>query len=132
MTNATLANGATAYGQRNIIDLIDERAAAEPSRTVLSLPRSSSDPTQGWEDLSYKDFANAINRFAHWIVKTVGVAKEGECPTIAYLGPNDLRYLIVMAAAIKAGYKVCPYPTTLTLRGIVPKKWQMTDSEDSQ
>ncbi|KAJ5238518.1 hypothetical protein N7468_003137 [Penicillium chermesinum] len=93
------------YGKRNCVDLIDEYAATEPSRTVISIPRSNSDPTQGWQDVSFRDFANAINRYAHWIVSTVGPAKEGEYPTIAYIGPSDVRYLVTMAATIKAGYK---------------------------
>lgn len=104
---STYNDATPAYGQRNFVDLIDERALNEPSRLVLSLPRSASDASQGWEDLSYKDYANAINRWAHWMVKTAGQAKEGEYPTVAYIGPNDVRYFVALTGAVKAGYKVC-------------------------
>ncbi|UPX12197.1 uncharacterized protein EKO05_0002760 [Ascochyta rabiei] len=40
---------------------------------------------------------------ARWIEKNVGVA-EHQSQTIGYMGANDLRYLVVLAAALKAGY----------------------------
>ncbi|KAJ5612047.1 hypothetical protein N7510_005241 [Penicillium lagena] len=97
-------NGRPAYGRRNFVDVIDETALNEPFRPILSIPRSS-DPRDGWEELSFGQYANAINRFAHWMVEHVGRAKDGEYPTVAYIGPNDVRYLVILAASIKAGYK---------------------------
>lgn len=98
---------APAFGQRNFVDVVDEIASSEPSRPVLYLPRSGN-AEDGWRALSFGEYANAINRCAHWIVQCAGHAKDGEYPTVAYIGPNDIRYLVVIAAAVKAGYKVTP------------------------
>ncbi|CAI7678147.1 unnamed protein product [Penicillium pancosmium] len=95
---------ATTFGRRNFVDVIDEIASSEPSRPVVFLPRSAN-AEDGWEDLSFGKYANSINRFAQWIVERAGHAKDGDYPTVAYIGPNDIRYLIVLAAPIKAGYK---------------------------
>jgi acyl-coenzyme A synthetase/AMP-(fatty) acid ligase len=96
---------ATTFGRRNFVDVIDEIASSEPSRPVVFLPRSEN-AEDGWEELTFGKYANSINRFARWIVERVGHAKDGDYPTVAYIGPNDIRYLIVLAASIKAGYKV--------------------------
>jgi acyl-CoA synthetase (AMP-forming)/AMP-acid ligase II len=99
-------DGKPAYGQRVFVNLVDEIATCDPSRTLIAIPRST-DPNEGWQDLTFGQYANAVNRLSHWIVEQVGVAIEGEYPTMAYIGPNDVRYLIILAAAVKAGYKVC-------------------------
>lgn len=104
-SNGATSNRTPAYGRRNFVDAIDEIALNDPSRPVVYIPRSS-DPKDGWDEVSFRQYANAINRFAHWIVQQAGRAKDGEYPTVAYIGPNDVRYLVVLAASIKAGYKV--------------------------
>lgn len=50
--------------------------------------------------------ANAVNRCAHRIVEVCGTPEKDTFPTIAYLGPNDVRYIVLMIAAVKAGYTV--------------------------
>lgn len=102
---AKYSEGEPAYGQRIFVKLIDDIALNEPRRTLLSIPRSN-DSKDGWQDLSFGMFANAVNRLSHWITDQAGLAQEGTFPTIAYIGPNDVRYLIVLAATIKTGYKV--------------------------
>lgn len=54
--------------------------------------------------------ANAVNRCAHRIVDICGKPEEGSFPTIAYIGPNDARYIVMMIACVKAGYKVSNPP----------------------
>lgn len=93
-----------AYGQRLPLHIIDERAEKEPDREWLSIPRSS-DPVDGWEKITYRQAAKAINRVAHTITSLAGQAEPGEFPTIAYLGLNDSRYFTFMYGAVKAGYK---------------------------
>ncbi|KAJ5280023.1 hypothetical protein N7478_005395 [Penicillium angulare] len=99
-----MTNGSSQHGLRNFVDVIDELALNEPNRTIVSIPRSSN-AKDGWKDLGASEYANAINRLAHWIVDQFGRAKENDYPTVAYIGPNDVRYLIVLVATIKAGYK---------------------------
>ncbi|OHF03049.1 male sterility protein [Colletotrichum orchidophilum] len=91
-------------GQRTFPSIIDERAAHQPNRTCFSTPRTS-DPRDGWRDVTYKEFANAVNYTARFILDNYGVPAPNTFPTIAYIGPNDARYCIMTVAAIKAGYK---------------------------
>jgi acyl-CoA synthetase (AMP-forming)/AMP-acid ligase II len=94
------------YGRRLVPHVIDEIARKDPQREAFQVPRSSV-PGDGWRVITFGEYANAINRCAFEIVKTCGSALEGVFPTIAYIGPQDARYVVLMVAAIKAGYKVC-------------------------
>ena len=103
-----------AYGRRVMTDIIDGNARSDPTRPWLFVPRSSS-PKDGWKPVTYGDGANAINRVAHKIVANMGVPAEGSFPTIAYIGPSDVRYIMFMFGAVKAGYKVSiPSPILLS------------------
>ncbi len=90
-------------GRRLLASLIDEIALTEPQKTFVSVPLSA-DPHDGFKDISYSTFAMAVNRCAWWIEKELG--KSETFKTIGYLGPIDLRYPILLVAAIKTGYKV--------------------------
>lgn len=46
----------------------------------------------------------AVNCIAHLLNDKLGESQSFE--TLAYIGPNDLRYHIVLMAAMKMGYKV--------------------------
>ena len=93
----------TPYGRRLIAQIIDERAQNSPNSHVFSLPRSA-DPKDGFRDIGYGQFASAINQAAWWIEKTLG--KTENFDTLAYMGPSDLRYAILIIACQKTGYKV--------------------------
>lgn len=95
----------TPYGRRLLPTLIDEVSSQDPDRECFQIPRSS-EPSDGWRVLSWKDVANAVNRCAHRIVEVCGTPEKDSFPTIAYLGPNDVRYIVLMIAAVKAGYAV--------------------------
>jgi hypothetical protein len=58
----------------------------------------------GFQDVTKKHFATAIDHVASLIESQYGKSRSFE--TLAYIGPNDLRYLIVLVAGIKTGYKV--------------------------
>ena len=90
------------YGQRLLVNIIDERAKNEPNREFISVPRSSS-PKDGWRPVTYKQLANAINQAAYKIAERCGPTTPGTFPTIAYIGPSDARYPVVTLAAVKAG-----------------------------
>lgn len=93
------------YGKRLIPNVIDDFARSDPHRECFQIPKSS-DPRDGWRVISWKDYAKAVDSCAHKIVETCGEAPLGKFPTIAYIGPNDGRYLVILVAAVKAGYKV--------------------------
>lgn len=84
--------------------VVDERAAENYQRPIASIPRSSN-VKEGYRDISYAAFSNAINRCANWIWMTIGTSSTFE--PLVYLAPNDFRYQILAMAAIKTGHVVC-------------------------
>ena len=93
------------YGRRLIPHVIDQVARDEPHREAFQMPRSE-DPIDGWQAVSFKDYADAVNLRAHQIQESCGKPHVGTCPTLAYIGPQDARYVVFLVAAIKAGYQV--------------------------
>ncbi|KAK8199263.1 uncharacterized protein BKA78DRAFT_358465 [Phyllosticta capitalensis] len=97
------------YGQRLMTSLIDSYAEHEPDRVYASIPINDDDLSQGYRDISFFQFAAAINRAAHWLDSTLGKVdrKPGDpFDTFAYTGPRDLRYPILVVAASKVGRRV--------------------------
>lgn len=92
------------YGKRLLVNIIDDRAETEPNREWVSIPNSS-DPKDGWKKITYKQAANAINRVAHKLINSTGRPNKDEFPTVAYIGPSDVRYLVFALGAVKAGYQ---------------------------
>ena len=91
-------------GRRLLPVVIDEYARNEPDRAWASIPLDDWDLTQGYEDVSYDAFANAINKLAWFIERHVGRSSTFE--TIAYLGVPDIRYHMIQMAVCKTGHKV--------------------------
>ena len=84
--------------------LVDHIATSGYSRPYASIARSQ-DPADGFEDISYARLANAVNRACHWLDSNLSKCME-KSDTFAYLGPNDLRYVILGCAALKTSRKV--------------------------
>jgi hypothetical protein len=94
---------APAYGRRLFPAVIDEYARTEPRKIWGSMPKSTS-LQDGFRDVDYSMFANAINRAAWWLDDRLG--KGSNFQTIAYIGASDFRYFVYLFAAIKVGYTV--------------------------
>jgi len=93
------------YGRRLIVNLVDEVAALDPSRPFVFVPRSS-EPKDGWKPVTYREISNAVNYVAHDVSDKVEKKLQQEpFPTLAYIGPNDIRYIIFQLGCIKAGCK---------------------------
>ncbi|EFZ01783.1 AMP-binding enzyme [Metarhizium robertsii] len=94
------------YGKRLVIHVLDQYAQNEPDRPYAYLPLSS-DPKDGWEVVTFKQLANAVNFVGHELVR--GLADHGnqseDFPTVAYIGPGDIRYVVFMLACIRARHK---------------------------
>ncbi|KAF1351721.1 acetyl-CoA synthetase-like protein [Lizonia empirigonia] len=89
--------------QPAVPDYIDDAAQSVPNDTWAIVPRSTTGLDNGWHHFTYADLARAVNNMARWIEKSIGVAQH-EGQTIGYMGANDLRYLVVLAATLKTGY----------------------------
>ncbi|KAL1792436.1 hypothetical protein ACET3X_008943 [Alternaria dauci] len=91
------------HQQSAIPDYIDAAADSTSNSIWAIVPRSTTTLDEGWQHFTYADLGRAVNNMSRWIERTCGVAKHtGQ--TIGYMGANDLRYLVVLAAALKTGY----------------------------
>ncbi|KAF7540165.1 hypothetical protein G7054_g1534 [Neopestalotiopsis clavispora] len=93
-----------ARSERLLPIVVDEIAASDPGRVFFSVMKTK-DPKDGFQDINAKEFARAVNRAAWYLEQSLGPA-AAEFPTIAYMGPQDLVYGILVLACIKTGYKL--------------------------
>jgi acyl-CoA synthetase (AMP-forming)/AMP-acid ligase II len=93
------------YGTRLLPSLIDEIATTTPDRVYASVPRDDKDISQEFKNITYAEFAQAIDALSWWLDETLGKA-DHTFPTFAYFGPRDLGYCVVVVAAAKVGRKV--------------------------
>ncbi|KAK6530174.1 hypothetical protein TWF694_003541 [Orbilia ellipsospora] len=82
----------------------EERAEKNSQGIFAVIPKSPSSYAAGFREMKNVEVQNAINSVAWSIEKSFGRGVDFE--TIAYLGPNDPRYFIVLLAGIKVGYKI--------------------------
>ena len=101
MDSAGPTTPAIPYGRRLIASRIDELAHQDPNRVWISIP--SARPVEGFRDVTWGEGANAINSAAWWLESKLGYG-SGQAP-IAYMGPQDIRYIILLVAAIKTKHK---------------------------
>src|SRR4051812_32218320 len=91
------------YGRRLLPITIDAIALSDPEKTWASIPKSSN-LSDGFRDISFGMFANAINRLAWFIEEKLG--RSETFATVMYMGVPDIRHFMVIIAAMKTGYKV--------------------------
>ncbi|KAK4184811.1 hypothetical protein QBC35DRAFT_390894 [Podospora australis] len=87
-------------------DTVDDLADKLPDNAWVKLPSSSSaihDIT--WHDFTWQQFSSAVDMMARWLDENLGPAALQVNEVITYTGVNDIRYPIIMLAALKAGYK---------------------------
>ena len=115
-----MSSEASSAASRRLLHMtIDEIAAKTPERVWGSIPRSAN-LSDGYRDISYVTFANAINRLAWFLQSKLG--KSSMFETVAYIGKSsgwlhqfypaqrsaglpDMRYHIMCMAAAKTGYQ---------------------------
>lgn len=92
-------------GTRTMAHAIDELAETDPGKRVCRMPESPDNP-RVFFDLGIQTLAHAVNYMSWWIEKEFGKG-DSYNETVAYLGANDVRYLVMVVACNKTGYKVC-------------------------
>ncbi|KAJ5112356.1 hypothetical protein N7532_000401 [Penicillium argentinense] len=98
------AQGAEKYrGHRLLPHIVDYCAHHEPDRVFAAISTSES-VANGFQDVTMKDMASAVDHMAWWIKRTLKNAPK-ERRTLAYIGAGDLRYTILLLAAIKCDWK---------------------------
>ncbi|KAI1361904.1 Pyoverdine/dityrosine biosynthesis protein-domain-containing protein [Xylaria arbuscula] len=89
------------YGRRLLPHIMDSLALEEPSRIVFSLPTYDGD-SFSLRDISAHVFAQAVNKLCWWLRRKAG--KSNSVLPIGYIGPSDLRYVLLVYACVKVGY----------------------------
>lgn len=91
-------------GRRILPVLIDRIAETDPEKPFISIARTS-DPQDGFMDITFGVFARAIDRCSWWIEENIGRGLDFQT-LFSYLEPQDPRHAILVLAANKTGYKV--------------------------
>lgn len=91
----------TPYGRRLIPQIMDELAVSHPNRVVFSLAQTTNGHLE-FRDVSAQEFVDAVDKTAWWLLEQVGCASTVE--PIGYIGPHDLRHVLITYACVKLGY----------------------------
>jgi thioester reductase-like protein/acyl-coenzyme A synthetase/AMP-(fatty) acid ligase len=83
--------------------VIDDRAKSDPHGAFTKVPILNI-YDNGYQVVTNANLATAVDYVAGLINSEFGQSEDHEC--IAYLGLSDLRYIIVLLAGIKAGFKL--------------------------
>ncbi|KAL4804550.1 NRPS-like enzyme [Aspergillus unguis] len=79
---------------------VDAIAATNPTRLFALIPNGTH-AAAGFREVTFEDLRRAVNTMAWWLNKHLG---ESDNRTIAYLGSNDVRYIVLMLASHKTNY----------------------------
>ena len=90
-----------------LVHRVDHLAHTNPDALFAEFPVLSNSYDNGFHKVTYSILANAVNAVAWWLEATLGRGKSFE--TLAYVGPNDLRYTAFTLGAVKTGYLVRLY-----------------------
>lgn len=91
-------------------NIVDGLARTRPQTLYGEIPVSPVSYEAGYRKITYKALANAINGVAWLLTQELGPGKDFQ--TLSYMGWNDVRYVILVLGAVKAGYKVSECPAT--------------------
>lgn len=86
-----------------IVHAIEEKAQWTPNNMYMRYAPGDWKAC-GYKTITWKQYANAIDKMAFWFDEQLGKAVDRE--TMAYFGPNDPRYAILIPAIVKNGRKV--------------------------
>ena len=91
------------YDHRVIVNAIDTIAQNTPGAIYASIPVSTN-LSDGFRNITYAQYADAINRAAEWLENNLGSNFQGE--TLPYIAVSDLRYPVLTLAALKIDCRV--------------------------
>ncbi|KAA8615624.1 Acs Acyl-coenzyme A synthetase AMP- fatty acid ligase [Pyrenophora tritici-repentis] len=98
-----------------LVHAIDEKAQWIPDHMYMRYALKDWEQA-GYQVITWRQYANAINKVAYWFDEKFG--KASTCDTVAYFGPNDPRYAILIPAIIKNGRKLLVPDGRITEEGL--------------
>ena len=107
MEPAQINGDTTAIPQPRLIPhVVSEHAKNTPQKIWGSVPKSPSNASEGYEDITFGQLNYAVTRAARWMQKLIEPQRSMGFEALAYLGPPDTRYIIFTIASIKVGFQV--------------------------
>lgn len=100
----TLALSETGDGKL-FVRSIEEKAKWIPNHTFVRFPGKDWE-TKGYRTMTWRQYLDSINKVANWLDAQLGTSTSND--TVAYMGPNDVRYALIWPALNKTGRKVRP------------------------
>lgn len=88
------------------LPFVVDRLAAEAPEEVWAKVAMDEHAT-AWQDITWRQLSSAVNKMARWMEDEIGLGTGDE--PVVFAGTNDIRYYIVMLAALKTRYKVRCY-----------------------
>ncbi|KAF2263763.1 acetyl-CoA synthetase-like protein [Lojkania enalia] len=123
------------YSGKLLVQIIEEKAKWTPGHIYIRYP-SKNWETDGYRSITWADFADSINKASFWLDHQLGKSKNQD--TIAYLGPNDIRYSILLSAAVKSDRKLLVPDGRVTKEGLMSliettncSAWVYAEDDDS-
>ncbi|RYN27493.1 hypothetical protein AA0114_g12556 [Alternaria tenuissima] len=90
-----------AYGHRLIPQIMDQLARNQPDKIVFSIAKPT-DAGLELRNISAHAFAKAVDKTAWWLHDQVG--ESSSVRPVGYIGPHDLRHILITYACVKVGY----------------------------
>lgn len=84
-------------------EIVRLRAQDDPHGVFAQVPAGTA-YSDGFRNVTNLQLHNAVNFTAALIRKYLGESKTFE--TLAFIGPSDPRYIVMVMAGMKTGYKV--------------------------
>jgi acyl-CoA synthetase (AMP-forming)/AMP-acid ligase II len=84
-----------------LVTSIEEKTRWYGNHTVFRYP-SPDWKKDGYRSVTWSQWNDAINKIAFWLDEQLGAGKN---KSVAYLGPADIRYSVIIPALIKTGRK---------------------------
>jgi acyl-CoA synthetase (AMP-forming)/AMP-acid ligase II len=85
-----------------LVTSIEEKARWFAEHTVFRYAAGDWE-NDGYRNLTWSQWADAINKVAYWLDEQLGTSTDVD--TVAYLGPNDIRYSVLLPAVMKTRRK---------------------------
>ena len=96
---------AARYQNKQLLNnIVDGMSKVKPSAIYAEIPNNFDTYDGGYRSITYRALANAINGVAWSLEGMLGKSQDHQ--TLAYIGPNDIAYVMMILGAVKAGYKV--------------------------
>ncbi|KAI0479311.1 hypothetical protein GGR56DRAFT_673241 [Xylariaceae sp. FL0804] len=102
-----------------LTEMLDNLARTKPNELYSIYPESPDSYDEGFRELTWERFANAVNGLAWWLTIQLGTASPA-LETVTYTGPNDFRCGAIVLACSKAGLKLLMSSPRNKVQGVGP------------